>query len=304
MTILDSSVVSERLGSLDLANPVLRKNKVERYFTRFVIELSAFKAGPPPIYWLPGVSEWRSKALDLGLYGRYTEIGIPWRQHYNFNNSMYIQQILNVGDDLFTLRVLRSIISDQNFLLSVEEGLGFFVLNRHGIVLIPRPRMRLRQESPTLTVLHSAVGPAVHFPGDHASDQFWLRGVRVPRFVVETPDRITSAHIRAARTTALRHTLIDQYGLLRYSAERGFKPADTAPELGATLYVKGGNRARYGGTTLRQCIIELVNSTPEPDGTHRHFARRVPQGMQSAKEAVAWTFGFDKAEEYNPKVQT
>ncbi|MBA2371099.1 MAG: hypothetical protein H0V71_05580 [Chloroflexi bacterium] len=45
-------------------------------------------------------------------------------------------------------------------------------------------------------------------------------------------------------------------------------------------------------------IVEVVNTTPDRDGSYsRHFLR-VPPSVRSAREAVAWTFGFESADEY------
>jgi hypothetical protein len=41
------------------------------------------------------------------------------------------------------------------------------------------------------------------------------------------------------------------------------------------------------------CVVEVVNSTPEADGTYRRYLLRVPPASRTAREAVAWTFGFD-----------
>lgn len=38
-------------------------------------------------------------------------------------------------------------------------------------------------------------------------------------------------------------------------------------------------------------VVEVVNSTPEPDGSHRTYFLRVPPTMRTATAAVAWTFG-------------
>jgi hypothetical protein len=43
--------------------------------------------------------------------------------------------------------------------------------------------------------------------------------------------------------------------------------------------------------------VEVINATPEPDGTHRHFFLQVPANMRTAREAVAWTYGL-KAKAY------
>jgi hypothetical protein len=45
-------------------------------------------------------------------------------------------------------------------------------------------------------------------------------------------------------------------------------------------------------------VVEVVNRTPEPDGSYRHYFLRVPPSVCTAREAVAWTFGFESAHQY------
>ena len=50
-------------------------------------------------------------------------------------------------------------------------------------------------------------------------------------------------------------------------------------------------------------MVEVVNSTPEPDGTRKTYFLRVPPTTRTAREAVAWTFGL-RADAYRPAVET
>ena len=50
-------------------------------------------------------------------------------------------------------------------------------------------------------------------------------------------------------------------------------------------------------------MVEVRNSTPEPDGSVRTYFLRVPPTTRSARAAVAWTFGLNGAA-YEPAVET
>ena len=39
----------------------------------------------------------------------------------------------------------------------------------------------------------------------------------------------------------------------------------------------------------RAQVVEVVNATPESDGSYRRYFLRVPQAVRTAREAVAWT---------------
>ena len=50
-------------------------------------------------------------------------------------------------------------------------------------------------------------------------------------------------------------------------------------------------------------MVELLNSTAEPDGSYKTYFLRVPPTIKTAREAVAWT--FDEVEEnYAPLQET
>lgn len=50
-------------------------------------------------------------------------------------------------------------------------------------------------------------------------------------------------------------------------------------------------------------MVRLRNAMREPDGSFRLSWLRVPPRMQTAHEAVAWTFGMSE-NEYAPHVET
>lgn len=38
--------------------------------------------------------------------------------------------------------------------------------------------------------------------------------------------------------------------------------------------------------------VEVVNGTPEPDGSRKHYFLQVPPNLTTPTEAVAWTYGL------------
>ena len=50
-------------------------------------------------------------------------------------------------------------------------------------------------------------------------------------------------------------------------------------------------------------MVEVRNSTPEPDGSCKTYFLRVPPATRTARAAVAWTFGLG-AVEYRPAAQS
>jgi hypothetical protein len=62
---------------------------------------------------------------------------------------------------------------------------------------------------------------------------------------------------------------------------------------------------RFCGVTVGSwCAVEVVNGTPEPDGSRQHYFLRVPSSMRTAREAVAWTYGISEQEYAQLKLRT
>jgi hypothetical protein len=149
--------------------------------------------------------------------------------------------------------------------------------------------------------LHSLAGPACTYPDGweiHA-----VRGVCVPAYVVERPAEISIERIDGEDNVEVRRVMIERY---RLGEEMS----------GAAAWIRdaGGERLDHDetcGTLWRRNVpddepivmVEVVNSTPEPDGSRKRYWLRVPSDMRTARDAVAWTFGLSGGE-YDPLEET
>ena len=156
-------------------------------------------------------------------------------------------------------------------------GLFYYSITPEEVIGIPRPSLWMAHGQ-----LHRSEGPAVAWPtGEH--HHFW-RGVEVPDWVIEEPAKITAELIDAEANLERRRCLIERFGEERY------------------LHLRGGtiiHEDRYGKLWRLpslwpepRVLVEVENGTTEPDGTRRKYFLRVPPSMQSAHEAVAWTYGL------------
>ena len=85
--------------------------------------------------------------------------------------------------------------------------------------------------------------------------------------------------------------MLEIYGFDRYLAEIGAQPVHR-DETGVLWRIEmPGDEAVV--------MVEVVNSTPEPDGTSRTYHLRVPPGTRTAREGVAWGFGLTEGD-YEP----
>jgi Domain of unknown function (DUF6745) len=130
--------------------------------------------------------------------------------------------------------------------------------------------------------LHYASGPALRYP-DGWSVWAW-KGVEVPRWLIERPEEITPEAIDGASNVQVRRCMIEIMTPQRYVALGG--AARVAEDETGVLW-----RKIWPDSDI-WAAVEVVNATPEPDGTRRHFFLQVPPTMRTAREAVAWTYGM------------
>ena len=160
-----------------------------------------------------------------------------------------------------------------------------------GIVFVSNRPAVLRVDSAGR--LHNERGAALDY-----GDGFRLsaiHGVRVDEDDVRHPERITVYRIEKERNLEVRRVLTSLYGHARYLKDSG------ATVVHQDERGKLWQKRREGDTDL--LMVEVTNSTPEPNGTARSYMLRVPPDMKTAAEAVAWTFGM-RSDDYHPSVET
>jgi hypothetical protein len=146
--------------------------------------------------------------------------------------------------------------------------------------------------------LHAEDGPALAYRDGFSIHA--LHGVRVERWMIERPARITPADVEREPNAEVRRALVERMGHQRYLSLSG--AVVVARDETGTLW----RRHLPGPSTEGRrawCFVEVVNGTREPDGTHKHYFLRVPPTMRAAREAVAWTYGLS-AEAYQPRIRT
>ncbi|MGW5232735.1 DUF6745 domain-containing protein [Streptomyces nodosus] len=141
--------------------------------------------------------------------------------------------------------------------------------------------------------LDRADGPALAFPDGFALHAW--RGMPVPAAFLDELAAPTPRRIREEENAELRRVMLEHYGYERYLDESGAQPVQR-DKAGVLWRIE-----LEGDEPL--VMVEVVNSTPEPDGTHRTYWLRVPPRTRTAREGVAWTFGLDEAD-YTPEKET
>ncbi|MDX3383937.1 hypothetical protein PV682_21095 [Streptomyces niveiscabiei] len=136
-------------------------------------------------------------------------------------------------------------------------------------------------------------GPALAFPDGFALCAW--RGMPVPPGFLDELRTLVPQRIQAEENAELRRVMLEFYGYERYLADSGARPVHR-DQTGVLWRIEMGIDEPV-------VMVEVVNSTPEPDGSRNVYWLRVPPGTRTAREGVAWTFGLS-ADAYAPLQET
>jgi hypothetical protein len=145
--------------------------------------------------------------------------------------------------------------------------------------------------------LHNDSGPAVSFADGWK--EYYVHGVHVPPWIIEQPETLTAAKIDSETNAEVRRVMIDRYTPERYLRD------------GNAQLVNEDAFGRLWRKPVKNdepiLMVELQNSTAEPDGTYKTYWLRVKPTCRTAHEAVAstWVDGnnqpiFADYREYKP----
>ncbi|MES9508871.1 DUF6745 domain-containing protein [Streptomyces sp. NPDC000609] len=175
-------------------------------------------------------------------------------------------------------------------LAEVARHAGWWWPYERAVVISERPEALHRDEAGRLD---RGDGPALAYRDGFALHAW--RGMPVPAEFLAELNSLAPKRIREEENAELRRVMLEFYGYDRYLTESGAEPVHR-DETGVLWRI-----ALDGDEDV--VMVEVVNSTPEPDGTHRVYWLRVPPGTRTAKDGVAWTFGL-RGEAYAPVRQT
>ncbi|KHD76998.1 hypothetical protein MB27_14275 [Actinoplanes utahensis] len=175
-------------------------------------------------------------------------------------------------------------------LAEVARHSGWWWANERVAVLTERPALLERDN---VGRLHRGEGAALEYPDGYG---LWAwRGMPIPAGLAAELPTLTVDRIRREDNAEIRRVMLEHFGYDRYLRDAGARERGT-DEAGTLWWLD-----LPGDEPL--VMVEVVNATPEPDGTSRVYWLRVPPSTRTAREGVAWTFGLT-AEEYQPLIQT
>jgi hypothetical protein len=137
--------------------------------------------------------------------------------------------------------------------------------------------------------LHHESSMAIRYP-DGWGLYAW-NGILVPEDVIVLDEPITIDRVNAEPNAEIRRVLIERIGLDNFL--RAGNCIKLHNDETGTLY-----RMNVPGDEPI-LVVQVINRTPEPDGSYNEYFLRVPPTINRARQGVAWTFGLSE-EEYYP----
>ena len=121
------------------------------------------------------------------------------------------------------------------------------------------------------------------------------RGVPVDERVAFHPEKITSEEVLSERNAELRRVKLERMGFERFIADAHAEVLDSDRDAGGERRLL---RVPLEGDEPLVCVSVICPSTD------RQYVIRVPPTMETCRQAVAWTAGFDDPDDYRPLQET
>ena len=145
--------------------------------------------------------------------------------------------------------------------------------------------------------LHAESGPALDYAGTWG---IWTwHGVRVPRQVIESPETLTVAQVLGEANAEVRRVMLQRMGTEKFL--HGIGAEAVHKDDWGILWRSSAGVLDTAGQPYQ--FVQVVNSTPEQDGSFKDYFLRVSPRLTTAHEAVASTYRLT-AEQYHPQIQT
>lgn len=132
-------------------------------------------------------------------------------------------------------------------------------------------------------------------PASLSSVWLYWRGVPIDRRIAFSPETITSHEILRERNIAMRRVLLERMGLTRFFADTHGEELDADEDAGGPRRLL---RIPFDGEDDLVCVVVRCPSTGQ------QYVLRVPPQTRTCRQAIAWTAGFEDAEQYRPLVET
>jgi len=134
----------------------------------------------------------------------------------------------------------------------------------------------------------------------YGSINYYYENIRIPtKFyqAMKDPDLLTVEEVLGHRNAEVKYVGVKIIGYDKIKKHKSCTIVDNCKKTGMELF-KISNIFEDP-----VCVLKVINSTAELDGTFKEYFLTVPPTMKTAKEAVAWTFRMEP-KDYAPSQET
>lgn len=174
-------------------------------------------------------------------------------------------------------------------IVTLSKSCGWWWPYKDLCILTERPILLKRDNRGRL---HNDSNMAIRYADDWGF--YAWNGVLVDEYAIMERE-ITLEMIERETNIEVRRVLIERFGLDEYL--KSGKVIKIHQDQYGTLWRMNLDRDEP------IVVVQVTNSTPEPDGEYKVYFLRVPPNIMRARQAIAWTFGLSE-EDYVPVVQT
>ena len=199
------------------------------------------------------------------------------------------------AEDVLAVRYTADAHKGLALMDAIGRSCGWWYPRDGVIVACERPERITMEPNPQrqgVVRLHADDGPAVRFR-DGWSIYAW-HGVRIPAKLIESPDAITREDLTRETNAEVRRAIMERLGHDRFVHLLDLVEVQTDPDGVGTL-LRTRELDPVAGAPL-----QFVRVTDPSTGRVYHLS--VPPTMETAREAVAWTFGHQAAT-YAPAIE-
>ena len=125
--------------------------------------------------------------------------------------------------------------------------------------------------------LHCETGPAVSYPDGW--NIYYIHGVAVNEQIVMRPETLTLKQINDEANAEVRRIMVERYGYEKFLRESDAKLVDSCPDDHALKGLRTAKLWHIGEIVM----LDVLNSTPEPDGTTKRYVIPVDGTLYGGK---------------------
>jgi hypothetical protein len=213
--------------------------------------------------------------------------------------SSYTMNMI-IDQEVFDLKKRKSSIEAQ---IEVARTCGHYLNHENAVIMSERPTILSFDGQ---SRLHSMTGPAIAYGDKYVV--YKIHGITLKEDVIINPlEALTVKKIDNEHNAEVKRVLMDLYGYENYLRQSGAVKIHEGKD-GRKLWWRIPEdpllRDHLNPIGVEPLVmVEVKNSTPEPDGTFKTYFLRVSPHLRDADEAVASTFGMTK-DEYEPLKET